>query len=72
MNSLTRRDLLRSSLALSASTLVAGSVGRAHGLLAGHPGAIRIDADGTAYGAHDPRSDGRAMSVEDEDVDAAP
>jgi gamma-glutamyltranspeptidase len=42
--------------------------------LAGHPGAIRIDADGTAYGAHDPRSDGRAMSVEDEDedVDAAP
>jgi len=42
--------------------------------LAGHPGAIRIDADGTAYGAHDPRSDGRAMGVEDEndDEDGAP
>jgi beta-galactosidase len=36
--SLTRRDLLRSGLALSASTLVAGSVGRAHALLAGHNG----------------------------------
>jgi beta-galactosidase len=37
-NSLTRRDVLRSSLALSASTLIAGSVGRAHALLAGYPG----------------------------------
>ena len=36
--SLTRRDLLRSGLALSASTLVAGPVGRAHALLAGHYG----------------------------------
>src|ERR1700747_1084485 len=34
MTSFTRRDLLRSGLALSASTLAAGSVGRAHGLLA--------------------------------------
>ncbi|HET7890807.1 MAG TPA: beta-galactosidase GalA [Candidatus Sulfotelmatobacter sp.] len=34
----TRRDLLRSSLALSASTLVTGSVGRAHALLADYPG----------------------------------
>jgi gamma-glutamyltranspeptidase len=33
--------------------------------LAGHPGAIRIEADGTAYGAHDPRSDGRAMGVDE-------
>jgi beta-galactosidase len=44
MNSLTRRDLLRSSLALSASTLVAGSVGRAHALLAGYPGAASAEA----------------------------
>jgi beta-galactosidase len=36
--SLTRRDLLRSGLALSASTLVAGSVGRAQAWLAGHNG----------------------------------
>ena len=42
--SLTRRDLLRSSLALSASTLVAGSVGRAHALLAGYPGAASAEA----------------------------
>ena len=27
--------------------------------LAGHPGAIRIEADGRMTGAHDPRSDGR-------------
>lgn len=33
MNRLTRRDLLRSGLAVSASTLVAGSVRRAHALL---------------------------------------
>ncbi|WP_254599909.1 gamma-glutamyltransferase family protein [Cupriavidus gilardii] len=29
--------------------------------LAGHPGAIRIDADGSISGAHDPRSDGMAI-----------
>jgi beta-galactosidase len=44
MTSLTRRDLLRSGLALSASTLVAGSVGRAHALLAGYPGAASAEA----------------------------
>jgi beta-galactosidase len=44
MNSLTRRDLLRSSLAMSASTLVAGAVGRAHALLAGYPGAASAEA----------------------------
>jgi len=37
MASFTRRDVLRSGLALSASTLVAGSVGRAQALLAGYP-----------------------------------
>jgi beta-galactosidase len=42
--SLTRRDLLRSSLALSASTLLAGSVGRAHALLAAYPGAASAEA----------------------------
>jgi len=42
--SLTRRDLLRSGLAVSASTLVAGSVGRAHALLAGYPGAASAEA----------------------------
>jgi len=42
--SLTRRDLLRSSLALSASTLVAGSVGRAHRLLAAYPGLASAEA----------------------------
>ena len=31
--------------------------------LAGHPGAIRIDADGSITGAHDPRSDGRALGL---------
>jgi gamma-glutamyltranspeptidase/glutathione hydrolase len=31
--------------------------------LAGHPGVIRIDADGRVSGAHDPRSDGRALAV---------
>ena len=35
--SFTRRDLLRSGLALSASTLVAGPVGRAQALLEGYP-----------------------------------
>src|SRR6201997_2428622 len=37
MSSLTRRDLLRSGRALSASTLAAGSVNRAHALLASDP-----------------------------------
>jgi beta-galactosidase len=41
---LTRRDLLRSSLALSASTLVAGSLGRAHALLATYPDAASAEA----------------------------
>lgn len=31
--------------------------------LAGHPGVIRIDAGGSVSGAHDPRSDGRALAV---------
>jgi beta-galactosidase len=44
MSSLTRRDLLRSGLALSASTLAAGSVGRAHALLAGYPEATSTEA----------------------------
>jgi beta-galactosidase len=44
MNSFSRRDLLRSSLALSASTLVAGSVGRAHALLGAYPGAASAEA----------------------------
>jgi len=44
MSSLTRRDLLRSGLALSASTLVAGSVSRAHALLAAYPGAASAEA----------------------------
>jgi beta-galactosidase len=44
MTSLTRRDLLRSGLAVSASTLVAGSVGRAHALLAGYPDAASAEA----------------------------
>ena len=37
MSSLTRRDLLRSGLALSASTFVIGPATRAHALLAGRP-----------------------------------
>src|SRR5579862_4778318 len=37
MSSLTRRDLLRSGLALSASTLAAGKVNRAQALLARYP-----------------------------------
>jgi gamma-glutamyltranspeptidase/glutathione hydrolase len=32
--------------------------------LAGQAGLIRIDADGTMTGAHDPRSDGRAIGVD--------
>lgn len=31
--------------------------------LAGHPGAIRIEADGSLLGAHDPRSDGLALGL---------
>ncbi len=44
MPSLSRRELLRSGLALSATTLVAGSVGRAHSLLAGYPDAASAEA----------------------------
>jgi beta-galactosidase len=44
MTSLTRRDLLRSGVALSASTLVPGSIGRAHALLAAYPGAASAKA----------------------------
>src|ERR1700733_15192687 len=44
MNFLTRRDVLRSGLALSASTLVPGSIGRAHALLAAYPGAASAEA----------------------------
>ncbi|MGC1645748.1 MAG: beta-galactosidase GalA [Candidatus Sulfotelmatobacter sp.] len=44
LHSFTRRDLLRSGVALSASTLVAGSVGRAHALLAGYPEAASAEA----------------------------
>ena len=44
MPSITRRDLLRSGVALGASTLVAGSVGRAHALLAGYPEAASAEA----------------------------
>jgi gamma-glutamyltranspeptidase/glutathione hydrolase len=32
--------------------------------LAGHPGVIRINADNSASGAHDPRSDGRALGLD--------
>src|SRR5579863_6867137 len=45
MTSLTRRDLLRSGLALSAGTLAAGSVGRAHALLAGYPGVASAESE---------------------------
>ena len=44
MSSLTRRDLLRSGLAISASTLVAGPVRRAHALLTAYPGAASSEA----------------------------
>ncbi len=44
MSSLTRRDLLRSGLALSASTLVAGSMSRADALLARSPAAASEQA----------------------------
>jgi len=44
MTSFTRRDLLRSGLAVSATTLAAGSVGRAHALLASYPSAAPAEA----------------------------
>ena len=44
---LSRRDLLRSSLALSASTLFAGPAGRVHSLLAAYRGAPSVDASET-------------------------
>ncbi len=44
MASFTRRDVLRTGLAVSGSALLAGSVGRAHALLAGYPGAPSSDA----------------------------
>ena len=44
MVSLNRRDLLRSGLALSASTLVAGPVGRARALLADYPGGASAES----------------------------
>ena len=37
MPTLSRRDLIRSGIALSASTLVPGAVQRAHALLEGYP-----------------------------------
>ena len=44
MTSLTRRDLLRSGLALSGTALLAGSVGRAHALLGEYPGVASAEA----------------------------
>jgi beta-galactosidase len=44
MASLTRRDLLRSGLALSASSLVADPVSRAHALLSGYPEVASAEA----------------------------
>jgi len=44
MTSFTRRDLLRSGLAVSATTLAAGSVGRAHALLGSYPSAAPAEA----------------------------
>ena len=41
---LTRRDLLRSGIALSASSRAAGSVGRAQALLAGYSDAASAEA----------------------------
>jgi beta-galactosidase len=48
MSSLTRRDLLRSGLALSASTLAARSMNRAHALLGRYPGAASTQASAVA------------------------
>jgi beta-galactosidase len=53
--SLTRRDLLRSGLALSGTALVAGSVGRAHALLAGYPPLDAGAASAEALSAVAPR-----------------
>ena len=44
MRSLSRRDLLRSGLAVSASTLVLPSLGRAHRLLSAYPAAPSAEA----------------------------
>src|SRR4051812_41132522 len=44
MPSFTRRDLLRSGLAVSGSTLIAGSLQRAHALWASYPGAASAEA----------------------------
>jgi beta-galactosidase len=44
MSCFTRRDLLRSGLAVSASTLATGSIGRAHALLAGYRDAASAEA----------------------------
>ena len=44
MSLLTRRDLLRSGLAVSASSLVAGTVARAHALLARYPAPAAAEA----------------------------
>src|SRR5580693_4233531 len=51
MSCFTRRDLLRSGLAVSASTLATGSIGRAHALLAGY----RVAASAEALAAVAPR-----------------
>ena len=40
------------------------SVISAQSPLAGHPGVIRINADDSASGAHDPRSDGHALGLD--------
>src|ERR1051326_8327518 len=52
MASLTRRDLLRSGLAVSATTLVGGSVSRAHALLAGYSSAASAEAAAVAPREH--------------------
>ena len=44
MSSLTRRDLLRSGLAVSATTLLTGTVARAHALLAQYPSVASAEA----------------------------
>ncbi len=44
MTSFSRRELLRSGLALSGTALLAGPVGRAHALLAGYPGVASAEA----------------------------
>jgi beta-galactosidase len=43
MPDLSRRDVLRSGLALSGSTLVPGAVSRAHALLASYPGGAEVE-----------------------------